>query len=94
MSKKIKIEVLKFEVINGKKTGKSFSFEMDPKAMEKYKTEATVRKKIEEYVAKNSMFKRSELSELKYNMKDFLAEWKKLVPVVERDSSSHPSVAE
>ena len=99
MSKKIKIEVLKFEVINGKKTGKSFSFEMDPKEMAKYKTEATVYKKIEEYVAKNSMFKHSELSELKYNMKDFLAEWKKWVPVVEAErleelekSSNNPNL--
>ena len=82
---KIKISVIKFEVINGKKTGKSFSFEMDPKEMAKYKTEATVRKKIEEYVAKSGVFRKDELKELKYSMKDFLEEWKKQVPVVEAE---------
>ena len=82
---KIKISVIKFEVINGKKTGKSFSFEMDPKEMAKYKTEATVRKKTEEYVAKSGVFRKDELKELKYSMKDFLEEWKKQVPVVEAE---------
>ena len=47
--------------MNGRKTGKSFSFGMDPKKMAKNKTEATVRKKIEEYVAKNGVFKREDL---------------------------------
>ena len=73
---KIKISVIKFEVVNGKKTGKSFSFEMDPKEMAKYKTEATVRKKIEDYVAKSGVFKRDELKDVKYSMKEFLEEWK------------------
>jgi hypothetical protein len=57
----IKITVIKFETVNGRKTGKSFRFGMDPKMMAKYKTEATVRKKIEEYVAKNGVFKREDL---------------------------------
>lgn len=85
MNKKIKIQAIKFEMVNGKKTGKSFSFEMDPKEMAKYKTEATVRKKIEEYVAKSGVLKRTELGELKYSMKDFLAAWKKMIPVVEAE---------
>ena len=51
--------------------------------MAKYKIEATVRKKIEEYVVSGGVFKRLELSELKYTgIKDFLAEWKKMIPVV------------
>ncbi len=85
MAKKVKIQVIKFEVVNGGKTGRSFTFEMDPKEMAKYKTEATVRKKVEEYVAKSGVFKKSELGELKYSMKDFLAEWKKMLPVVEAE---------
>lgn len=86
MSKKIKIQAIKFETIAGKKTGKSFSFKFDPKKMAKYKTETTVRKKIEEYVVRGGVFKRSELSELKYSgMKEFLAEWKKMLPVVEAE---------
>ena len=85
MNKKIKIQAIKFEVVNGKKTGKSFSFEMDPKQMAKYKTEVTLRKKIEEYVAKSGVYKREELSQLKYSMNEFLAEWKKMIPVVEAE---------
>ncbi len=86
MNKKVKIQAVKFVTVAGKKTGKSFSFEIDPKEMAKYKTEATVRKKIEEYVVSCGVFKRSELSELKYSgMKDFLAEWKKMIPVVEAE---------
>ncbi len=85
-NKKIKIQAIKFEVVAGKKTGKAFSFEIDPKEMAKYKTEGVVRKKIEEYVARSGVYKRSELSELKYSgMKDFLAEWKKMIPVVEAE---------
>ena len=53
--------------------------------MAKYKTEATLRKKIEEYVAKSGVFKKDELKELKYGMKDFLVEWKKQLPVVEAE---------
>ena len=86
MSKQIKIQAIKFETIAGKKTGRSFSFKFDPKKMAKYKTETTVRKKIEEYVVRGGVFKRSELSELKYSgMKEFLAEWKKMLPVVEAE---------
>ena len=78
----IKITAIKFEFVNGKKTGKSFSFRLDPKKMAVYKTEATLRKKIDEYVAKSGVFKREELAELKYSMKEFLEEWKKQIPIL------------
>lgn len=81
----IQITAIKFETINGKKTGRSFAFKLDPKKMAKYKTEATLRKKIEEYVAKSGVFKSSELKELKYSMKEFLEEWKKQLPIVEAE---------
>ena len=75
----------------------SFAFKLDPKKMAIYKTEATLRKKIEEYVAKSGVFKSSELKELKYSMKDFLEEWKKQLPIVEAEelakieaSPNHP----
>ena len=74
---KVKINVIKFETINGKKVGKAFSFSVDAKQMAKHKTEATVKKKVEEYIAKSGVFKKDELKELKYDMKDFLQEWKK-----------------
>ena len=77
--------VIKFEMVNGKKTYKSFTFKLNPKEMAKFKTEATVKKKVAEYVAKSGVYKPSELQNLKYDMKEFLEEWKKMVPVVEAE---------
>jgi hypothetical protein len=56
MQHPIKINVLKIDVVNGKKTAKSYSFPMDPKKMARYQTEATVKKKIDEYIVKNRRF--------------------------------------
>ena len=81
----IQITAIKFETINGKKIGKSFIFKLDPKKMAQYKTETTLRKKIEEYVTKSGIFKKDELKDLKYNMKDFLEEWKRQLPIVEAE---------
>ena len=81
----IQITAIKFETVNGKKAGKSFTFKLDPKKMAVYKTEATLRKKIEEYVAKSGVFKNEELKDLNYSMKDFLEEWKKQIPIVETE---------
>lgn len=61
MSKEVKISVIKFEMVNGKKTYKSFTFKLNPKEMAKFKTEATVKKKVAEYVAKSGVYKPSEL---------------------------------
>lgn len=82
---KVKINVIKFETINGKKIGKAFTFSVDAKQMAKHKTEATVKKKVEEYVAKSGVFQKDELKDLKYDMKDFLQEWKKQKLVVEAE---------
>ena len=81
----IQITAIKFETVNGKKTGKSFSFKADPKKLAVFKTEATLRKKIKEYVAKSGIFKNEELDDVKYNMKDFLEEWKKQVEIVQAE---------
>jgi hypothetical protein len=81
----IQITAIKFETVNGKKTGKSFSFKVDPKKLAVFKTEATLRKKIKEYVAKSGVFKKEELDDVKYNMKDFLEEWKKQVAIVQAE---------
>lgn len=81
----MKILAVKFETVNGKKTGRSFSFPMDPKKMAEYKTEATVRKKVEEYVLKNGPFKMEEMKDVKYQLADFLTEWKKQVAIREQE---------
>lgn len=79
----IKITAFKFEIIDGKKIGKSFDFKLDPKKFAKYKTEATVKKQIEAYIVQSGIFKKGELGELKYNMKDFLQEWRKEKAIAE-----------
>ncbi len=82
----IKITAIKFETVDGKKTGKSFAFKLDPKKMAAYKTEATLRKKIEEYIAKSNVFKKAEIKDLKYTgMNEFLVEWKKQVQIVKAE---------
>ena len=55
MSKYVKISVLKLEMVIDKKTYKVFDFKLDPKEMAKFKTEATVKKKVAEYVAKSGI---------------------------------------
>ena len=77
----ILITAIKLETVNGKKTGRSFSFKADPQKWAVYKTEVTLKKKIKEYVAKSGVFKKEELDDLKYNMKDFIDEWKKQVAI-------------
>ena len=79
----IQITAIKLETVNGKKTGKSLAFKLDHKKMAAYKTETTLRKKIEESVAKSGVFKKEELDDVKYNMKDFLEEWKKQIAIVQ-----------
>lgn len=81
----IQITAIRFETVNGKKTGKSFSFKADPKKLAVFKTEATLKKKIKEYVAKSGVFKKEELDDVKYNIKDFLEEWKKQVAIVQAE---------
>ena len=81
----ISITAIKFEIVNGKKVGKSFDFKLDPKKMAAYKTEATLRKKIDEYVVKCGVFKREDLKDVMYSMKDFIAEWRKQLPVVQEE---------
>lgn len=82
---KVKINVIKFETVNGKKMGKAFSFPIDAMEMAKHKTEATVKKKVEEYILKSGIFKKEELKDLRYDMKDFLEEWKKQKQILEKE---------
>ena len=81
----VQINVIKIETVDGKKIGKSYAFKLDPKKMAVYKTIATLRKKIEEHVAQSGVFKSDELKSLKYDMADFLAEWKKQLPIVQEE---------
>ena len=82
---KVTIHVIKYETVNGKKIGKAFSFAMDTKKMAKHRTEATVKKKVEEYIAQSGVFQKDELKDLTYDMKDFLTEWKKQKFLVEAE---------
>ena len=81
----VKVTAIKFETIGGKKVGRAFDFKLDPKKMAVHKTEATVKKKIDEYVVKSGVFKKEELKDLRYDMKDFLEEWKKQKQILEEE---------
>ena len=75
----IKITVTKFKEVDGVKYGKSFTFVQDPVEMARYKTAATVKRRIEEYVARFGVFQRDELKSLVYDMKEFNEKWKEEV---------------
>ena len=77
--KMVKINVVKFEVLEGKKMGKSLTFPVDPVVMAQFMTRAKVVKMIEEYVRKTGVFGTGEMSGLVYEMDEFLAEWRKEV---------------
>lgn len=86
---KISITVIKFETINGKKTGKSFGFALDPNEVaRKCKTEASLNKYIESYIIKGGVFNKADLPLLKYqNKQEFVIEWKKQLAIANDNSA-------
>ena len=76
MSKKVKVMVMKMYEVEGKKMAKSVSLSLDPEKMERYSTVSMVKKKVLEMVADARVFAPDELKELKFDMKDFLKEWR------------------
>ena len=76
MSKKVKVMVMKKYEVEGKKMAKSVSLSLDPEKMERYSTVSMVKKKVLEMVADARVFAPDELKELKFDMKDFLKEWR------------------
>lgn len=76
---KIKIVVTKVgdskEEFGGLRFDKAFIFECDPVEMARYRTAATVKRKIEEYVAMSGVFRDEELKNLNYDMKEFNKVW-------------------
>lgn len=84
----IKIKVTRFEVIDGKKTGKLLVLSLDPEEMAVYKTDTTLRKNIEERVQRSGVFKFNEMKDLKYDMKEFLTAWRKEVSQAKDDENA------
>ena len=76
MSKIVKVMVMKMYEVEGKKMAKSVSLSLDPEKMERYSTVSMVKKKVLEMVADARVFAPDELKELKFDMKDFLKEWR------------------
>ena len=76
MSKKMKVMVVKMEVVNGKKIGKSLALNLDAEDMAQYSTEAMMKKKVLEKVADSRVFGPENLKDLKFEMKDFMKEWR------------------
>lgn len=76
------------KTVNGKKTGKSFRFRLDPRKMAaSCKTEKSLRKKIiDEHVAKSGVFRKDELKDVELKMKDFVTEWKKQLKIVKAEA--------
>ena len=76
MSKKVKVMVMKKYEVEGKKMAKSVSLSLDPEKMVGYSTVSMVKKKVQEMVADTRVFAPDELNKLKFDMRDFLKEWR------------------
>ena len=76
MSKKVKVMVMKKYEVEGKKMAKSVSLSLYPQKMVDYSSVSMVKKKVLEMVADARVFAPDELKELKFDMKDFLKEWR------------------
>lgn len=76
MSKNVKVVVMKMEVVEGKKMGKTLTLNLNLEEMTQYATSAMVRKRVMESVAKARVFAVNELKDLKYDMKELLKEWR------------------
>lgn len=83
----ITITAIMFETVNGKRTGKSFAFALDPKLMaKKCKTEASLNKYIESYIEKSGVFSKADFPSLKYkNKQEFIAAWKEQLSIVKAE---------
>lgn len=68
--------VVKMYVVDGKKMGKSVTLNLDTEAMAQYPTVAMVKKRVLEMVADTRVFAPDDLRELKFEMRDFLKEWR------------------
>ncbi len=76
MSKKVKMMVMKMYVVDGKKMGKSVALNLDPEEMAQYSTVAMVKRRVLEIVADTRVFYPNELRELKFEMREFMKEWR------------------
>jgi hypothetical protein len=74
--KKVKVMVKKEKMVDGKKMVKMVELNLDPKEMTYYTTPTTVKKKVLEMVADTRVFAPDELKELKFDMKEFMKEWR------------------
>ena len=94
MSKKVKVMVVKMAVVDGKKMGKSVTLNLDPEEMASYSTVAMVKKKVLELVADARVFAPDELKDLKFDMKEFLKEWRCVLRKKEEDRQKKLEKAE
>lgn len=76
MSKKVKVTVLKTEVLEGKKKIKSLEMAFDPEEMACYSTVAMVKKRVMEVVSRSRLFAPDEIRDLKYDMRELLKQWR------------------
>lgn len=76
MSKKVKVMVMKMYVVDGKKMGKSVSFNLDPEEMADCSSSAMVKKRVLDKVAGVRVFSPEDLHDLKFDMKEFMKAWR------------------
>ena len=75
MSKKVKVTVMKMEIVDGIKRDKSVTLNLDPEKMVGYTSVGMVKKKVLELVA-DARGALADLCNLKFDMREFLKEWR------------------
>ena len=84
MKIKITVKYVNGESYGGVRYGKSFTFDCDPVEMARYRTASTVKRRIDEYVAKSGIFSDVEMKHLVYDMEEFNTAWKEEVRILKK----------
>lgn len=75
---KIKVTAIKFETVDGKKIGKSFSFNADVNDYAKCQTPSDVKKRVQNAILEGRVFTKDDHDKLKIDTKALMDEWRKM----------------
>lgn len=84
-----KISILKFSVVDGKKTAKSVSFKMDVNKMLRYDSEDAVKRQIRDYAEGLKLMSAADLAEAKFDWREFFEAWREAKIDAEKASEKY-----
>ena len=75
---KKKVTFTKIIEINGKKSGKAVSFDMDVEKLSKLQSEDAVKRKLKEYATSLKIMSKADIESAKCNCKEFMEAWREI----------------